>query len=339
MSNAADLTTFKKRDAWICRVMGEPSLTMGVRLIAVRLGHHHNCANGRCDPRLQAIAKELCISRRSVIRGIATLERRGWIVVERNVSGTHAGNQFDFLDPPTGDNPLSPVGVTTACHPSPLRRVTNPTGTGDKPGKGRVTYAVTPNNCEENCEENCEGKNQTPPQRDNSKTGEAATLFNDVTPDSSSRSRARRKIRKASAITNDTALDAAFDRFWLAYPRRVKRAKARKAFAGAIGAGADAERVIEAAHRYTAERAGEDPQYTAHPATWLHDERWLDEQPARSNGAAVTIDNETGEPIIETHPESDRRYRNSAGPTTFSEIAARLEAEREREEEEEGKRE
>jgi hypothetical protein len=326
----ADLSTFKKRDAWICRVMGEPLLTVPVRFVAVRLALHHNCAIGRCDPRHQALAKELCISKRSVIRGIATLEKRGWIVVERNVSGTHAGNQILFLDPPTGDTILSPVGVTTVCHPLKGGRVTNSTGTGDKPGMGRVTYAVTPNNNEENSEENSEGKSQTPTSESELFTDASSQnlIPNDLTAERPLRSLSRRKNLKASVVT----IDAAFDCFWAAYPKRVARGAARKAFAAAIKAGTDPEEIIEGARRFCTERAGADPRYTAHPATWLNGERWTDESAARPNGSGpVTLDNETGRPIEpQHHAEGDRNYRTGGRPATFSEIAAQREMERRR---------
>jgi hypothetical protein len=38
--------------------------------------------------------------------------------------------------------------------------------------------------------------------------------------------------------------------------------------------------IIAGAQRYAGERAGQDPQFTAHPATWLYQERWLDDTEA-----------------------------------------------------------
>lgn len=67
-----------------------------------------------------------------------------------------------------------------------------------------------------------------------------------------------------------------FERFWRAYPRRVAKGHARKAWAKAIKA-APAETIIEGATRYAAERARDDPKFTKHPATWLNGECWDDE--------------------------------------------------------------
>lgn len=67
-----------------------------------------------------------------------------------------------------------------------------------------------------------------------------------------------------------------FDRFWGAYPRKEAKPRARKAWDKAIKARVDLEVVIDSAVRYAARRLGEDPQFTALPATWLNDRRWED---------------------------------------------------------------
>ncbi len=52
-----------------------------------------------------------------------------------------------------------------------------------------------------------------------------------------------------------TAIDDAFQRFWLAYPRKVNEADARTAFAKAIKDGADPEAMIARVTVYGLERA------------------------------------------------------------------------------------
>ena len=78
-----------------------------------------------------------------------------------------------------------------------------------------------------------------------------------------------------------------FARFWAAYPRRIGKGAARRAFAKATKAGVDPHAIIEGARRYGAERAGEDPRYTPHPAMWLSAERWLDEPAPRTGGPPI----------------------------------------------------
>jgi len=77
--------------------------------------------------------------------------------------------------------------------------------------------------------------------------------------------------------------DAAFADFWRAYPRRVAKGAARKAFAKAIKNGVEPAAIIEAARRYAAERAGEEARFTKHPSTWLNGECW-DDEPVANGG-------------------------------------------------------
>ena len=73
------------------------------------------------------------------------------------------------------------------------------------------------------------------------------------------------------------ARGAAFDRFWVTYPRRVGKADARKAFAKAFAKlGENAEQVLSGALE-RAKAGWTDPQFIPHPATWLNREGWEDE--------------------------------------------------------------
>lgn len=69
-----------------------------------------------------------------------------------------------------------------------------------------------------------------------------------------------------------------FDEFWAAYPprRNSSKADARKAYAAAIKKGAKPDEILAGAKLYADSRAGQDQQYTAHAATWLHGKRWED---------------------------------------------------------------
>jgi hypothetical protein len=73
--------------------------------------------------------------------------------------------------------------------------------------------------------------------------------------------------------------EAAFGRFWLAYPRKTAKADARKAFTKAwrkLAKEPDAEQVL-AGGLERAKAAWVDAQFIPHPATWLNGERWTDE--------------------------------------------------------------
>lgn len=67
-----------------------------------------------------------------------------------------------------------------------------------------------------------------------------------------------------------------FDEFWQAVPRKIAKPKAQQAYAKAMRK-TDARTLIAAMRRYAESRIGEDPKYTAHPASWLNAGRWEDE--------------------------------------------------------------
>ena len=75
-----------------------------------------------------------------------------------------------------------------------------------------------------------------------------------------------------------------FEDFWNTYPRKEAKGKARQAYVKALTKTTPAK-IHAAAERYAKSRDGEDPQFTAHPTTWLNQERWEDEpSPGRPSG-------------------------------------------------------
>lgn len=91
------------------------------------------------------------------------------------------------------------------------------------------------------------------------------------------RERAKALSTRAGARENEPQ---GFAEFYLAYPRKVGRPGAVKAFAKALNRGASKEGILDGLRRY---RFSADPQFRPHPATWLNDERWKDgvEAPAQ----------------------------------------------------------
>lgn len=77
--------------------------------------------------------------------------------------------------------------------------------------------------------------------------------------------------------SQESEISCAFAEFWVCYPRKKGKQQALRAWEKAIKTGVEPAAIIEGAKRYALERDGEDPQYTAHPATWLNAGRWDDE--------------------------------------------------------------
>ena len=65
-----------------------------------------------------------------------------------------------------------------------------------------------------------------------------------------------------------------FEKFWNTYPIKAGKGSALKAWVKAIKK-ATPEIITEGASRYASD-PNREPEFTAHPATWLNGERWLD---------------------------------------------------------------
>lgn len=98
-------------------------------------------------------------------------------------------------------------------------------------------------------------------------------------------------------VNEPSLIPQGFDEFWKAYPRRVAKADALKAYAKVMkGPGAPTlEQLLQAVARYA--KAHTDPKYVAYPATWLRQGRWEDEQEATAatpKPRDITLDNAYG---------------------------------------------
>lgn len=87
-------------------------------------------------------------------------------------------------------------------------------------------------------------------------------------------------INQESKSANLSLLPDTFDVFWEAYPRKVSKGRAEKAYRQAIK-NISPEQLLAAlkAHSFSST-----PKFVPHAATWLNDKRWLDRE-ASNNGA------------------------------------------------------
>lgn len=109
-----------------------------------------------------------------------------------------------------------------------------------------------------------------------------------------------KRIRPADAERRrrEKLAEETFERFWSAYPRRVGKGAARKSFTRAVVAGRDPEELIERAARF-ARRAGlDDPRFVVHPATWLNQERFDDDEEAQHARPGTRSSAERGKPSV-----------------------------------------
>jgi hypothetical protein len=83
-----------------------------------------------------------------------------------------------------------------------------------------------------------------------------------------------RPSRKAKPTTTE---DPDFAAFWTAYPRKTAKPAALKAWRATAKGRPPLAELIAALEKHKASRQWQDPQFVAHPATWLRGQRWLDE--------------------------------------------------------------
>lgn len=78
-----------------------------------------------------------------------------------------------------------------------------------------------------------------------------------------------------------------FERFWSAYPRKVSKGRAQKAWAKLKPSEQLVQAIIAGIGRAktSAQWTREGGQYIPHPATWLNDRGWEDEQPATAGAS------------------------------------------------------
>ena len=150
--------SFRERDAWMRAVLAA-DLPHAVRNVAVRIALHLRINSGKCEPGYDALASELRISKRSVIRMVAMLEHTGWIEVAR--TGHHRMNLFYLL---RGDKALSPLRGDKALSPQRHSEVTNSNVRGDKAlSPSEVTHAVTHKKRSKRTKRKAEESKLTPP--------------------------------------------------------------------------------------------------------------------------------------------------------------------------------
>jgi hypothetical protein len=87
-----------------------------------------------------------------------------------------------------------------------------------------------------------------------------------------------------AARVNGGGWALAFDAFWQAYPRKVGKQAARRAWDAALRRGADPAVIVAGAQRYAADPNRAD-EFTKYPQGWLRDGRWEDGPlPQRTEG-------------------------------------------------------
>lgn len=262
------------RGRWIDEVFRTPMVSAEVKVFLLFLAYKHMSTDGRVSESRACLAEGLgCYERRinerfeAAIKG-GLMERvsRGQkhrTAVYRAAIPAEMPNSQGAGNPPAeapqwaGNPPAEPDSQGAKNPPAE-----NAQGAGDPPaeaisGSGQPAPHI----------------HTHLPESDQRDGGVVVALFDEKTTQQKTHTPAR---KRASESVSD---ESAFAAFWNAYPRKVAKGAARKAWARAIKDGADPADVVLGARRYATDprRNDSDIRYTAHPATWLNSERWADE--------------------------------------------------------------
>ena len=217
---------------WLDVVVRDPRVSHLEFRLAYLISGYLNQTTGDAWPSQPRLAKELGVSTRSVQRCLDALVDLGHLRVEVG----RGRNRTNRYAPTENTTPTSSFKVENTTPVSPLEAEKHDT---------RVAFSEKTRHL---------GQENTTLVSEKHDTGVVGISFSNTS-------------KKNTRID----ISAGFDEFWQAYPKRVARGKAEKAYQSIIkNKKATPEELLAGAMRYAAERSGQDPQYTKHPASWLN---------------------------------------------------------------------
>lgn len=254
LARMTSLTTSAKFD-WLDAVMADHRLTARARIVAYWIMQHVNRQTGTAFVSDDTLRDRTGIPK--VLRFRAELHSAGWI----NWKRTSTANVYSLLEGQLQDVSERQQMLRAVRHQK-RRRDMPPAAQHDVPPVGQQLPPDVPPAVQ----------HVLPP-----------TAQHDVPPVGNIPLRNNPVVLTPESKSPSMLIPSEFENFWATFPRRVAKARAEKAYLDIIKAKkATHDELLVGAQRYAAERAGEDPQYTKHPATWLNGGCWKDEPTARS---------------------------------------------------------
>jgi hypothetical protein len=301
---------------WMRGVSTDLRITIVHRLILIRLLIERQ-NDGRCSPGYDAVAADVGVDRRTIFRAVDAGIRCGWLAPFSGHGGRSL-RQFVFTFPVEKNGGNRGSRATDEAANSGTRV------TVEAPNSG----SPAPVNSDSRVTQQWHQSHglllgQYRRAKNRAEESDSAPLFASLGAEDSPAtaglaerpkrdSRGRKESAAKSQRISQAEIAAAFEGFYGAYPRKVAKDAARKAYDKAVERGATPAALLSGAQRYAAERKGENPKYTKHPATWLNAGCWEDEP----TGAPV-ID-QAGNVVAYEQPQQQPR-RNG-----YSAIADRI---------------
>lgn len=239
---------------WAIRQRG---LKPASKIVLWHLADRHNADTGRCDPDQAKLAADCEMSRSTLNLHLAELERRGLIqriqrLDERTKRQVSTFYRLAFDGPfPGSENRTRTIDVGEA----PQYVVCAVSDIETRSGSENRTRSVSEKQAE-----------PCPKNRD------FRVRISDTNP-----------VREPGREPGREEQAREFDAFWAIYPRKVGKDAARKAWLSARKR-AGLEVIVGGLRGFVAATTGADQQFIPHPATWLNQGRWQDEQSHARNG-------------------------------------------------------
>lgn len=252
-------TFTKDRLDWLERIAADGRVPPSSLRVAIFISKHINRVSGDAWPSMQRLAAETSLPERTVGYAIKALCDFGHL--EKRRAGFGRSNRYSIVgDSPEGgtEHPISNSAM--GCQ-------------NDEPNS-----AMGCQNEASNLAMDCRSFWQ--PVADHSGNGLPPNPLNETSEEEPSEYISSPpptpEPPKAKVKAKAEVEDEGFTEFWRVYPKKVAKAGAVAAWTKARKT-ADPEAIIAGAMRYAAERSGQDPTYTKHPATWLSKGCWEDE--------------------------------------------------------------
>lgn len=261
-------TFTRDRFTWLEALTADARLHSSAIRVAIVISSHLNRGSGEAWPSIKTIAEKSATPERTVERAVSELCKAGYLEKRRGGFGKSnryvmSGGSSPETNPQQTDSEAK--GGTSGFH--------SPAMGG---GYGPVSPAMDGGN--DDAIPAMDGGSFPPWVADHSRHGwrtnpliepsEIEPIEVDISPPAPSCA----KPGKAKGREEDSG----FEEFYGAFPRKVAKGTARKAWAKAVKL-ASPGTIIQGARRYATERQHEDPRFTKHPATWLNAEGWNDE--------------------------------------------------------------
>ena len=262
-------------------------LKPATKLLLWQLADRHNRDTKRCDPSQEGLAHDTEMSRASVNRHLDELERRGLI---RRVSG---------IDPRTKrqlrtsyqlgcDHDLS---VPDLVADAVSQNATRDEGESVSQNATRAVSQKSPEPCLKNGDSRVSNCDTNPVKEPG------------IQPD-------------APAAADGVG---GFDTFWSVFPNPVERGYAERAWAAAVAAGADPDRLVKAARTYATSGVVQ-RGFAKKPANWLASRAWEDAASLSSEPALPAVPSAVAD-IVSGNPA---RCRSISATKAREFIAAEL---------------